>query len=185
MGADVIAKAMPAQVGLDHLAVLNDGDVHGHRYETTPEGMLSVVPPPDSDHVGIASDLFAWFIVAGWPPRRVLQAAGVRIPGEDGDGGRIPDLTVWSKPQASSVWLPIVDLLLVIEIVSAGWKSMDKDTKRHEYAQAGIPQYWVVDRDTAQNVTLYRLSPNGTYDLAAKMPLARLLKTEPADYLNG
>jgi len=28
--------------------------------------------------------------MAGWPAEQVLQTAGVRIPGPDGDGGRIP-----------------------------------------------------------------------------------------------
>lgn len=176
---------MPAQVGLDHLAAMNAGDMYGHRYETNPEGMLSVMPPPDSDHAVIATRLTIWLAMAGWTAEQIMQAAGIRIPGNDGDGGRIPDLTVWSRPQPSGVWLAVTDLLLVIEIVSAGSKSMDKDTKRHEYAQAGIPRYWVIDRDSAQNVTLYRLGPNGAYDLAAKMPLAWLLKTEPADYLGG
>ena len=183
MSADAIGKAMPPRVGLTDLAEMNAVDRHGHRYETSPEGMLSVMPPPDSDHAGIASELFAWFIMAGWLPRQILQAAGIRITGPDGDGGRIPDLTVWSKPQPSSVWLPITELLLVIEIVSAGSKSMDRDTKRFEYAEAGIPRYWVVDRDTAQTVTLHHLGSDGIYEVGAKMPLAWLLRTEPSERL--
>jgi len=34
---------------------------------------------------------------------------------------------------------------LVIEIVSASNRSHDLETKRIEYAQAGIPEYWIVD----------------------------------------
>jgi Uma2 family endonuclease len=183
MSADVIGRSMPARVDLTDLAAMNTADVHGHRYETSPDGMLSVTPPPDSDHAGIASDLFAWFIMAGWLPRQILQAAGIRISGPDGEGGRIPDLTVWTKPQPSSVWLPIADLLLVVEIVSAGSRSMDRDTKRLEYAEAGIPRYWLVDRDAAQTVTLHRLRPDGTYEVGSKMPLAWLLRTEPAEHV--
>jgi Uma2 family endonuclease len=70
-----------------------------------------------------------------------------------------------------------------MEIVSPGSEAIDEVTKRHEYASAGIPQYWVVDRDEAQTVTLYQLSSGGTYAEHAKMPLAWLLQTNPGDHL--
>ncbi|MFV2085176.1 hypothetical protein [Micromonospora sp. LOL_021] len=46
-----------------------------------------------------------------------------------------------------------------------------------------MPQYWVVDSDGAQTVTLHRLAAHGTYQESAKMPLAWLLQTSPADHL--
>jgi Uma2 family endonuclease len=125
----------------------------------------------------------AWLVMAGWPLEQLMQVAGIRIPGPDGEGGRIPDLTIWSRPQPRSVWLTITDLLLVIEIVSPASEATDEDTKRREYARAGIPQYWIVDRDGAQTVTLYRLGPDGEYGVASKMPLAWLLQTAPVDHL--
>jgi hypothetical protein len=88
----------PAVVTLDDLAAMNAADPYGHRYETSPEGVLSVTPPPDSEHATIASRLFAWLIVAGWPADQLLQVAGIRIPGPEGDGGRLPDVSVWKKP---------------------------------------------------------------------------------------
>ena len=60
---------------------------------------------------------------------------------------------------------------------------MDAVVKRREYAAAGIPQYWVVDRDSAQTVTLFRLANDDTYEEKARMPLAWLLQTVPADHL--
>ncbi|MEU1587512.1 Uma2 family endonuclease [Micromonospora sp. NPDC005710] len=72
----------------------------------------------------------------------------------------------------------------VVEIVSPGSEAMDSVTKVREYASAGIPQYWVVDRDGAQTVTLHRLSGDGTYEARARMPLAWLLQTAPADHLD-
>jgi Uma2 family endonuclease len=174
---------MPAVVTLDDLAAMNAADPNGHRYETSPEGVLSVMPPPDSEHAMIASRLFAWFIMAGWPADQLLQVAGIRIPGPDGDGGRIPDVSVWQKPPPRGVWLAVADLLLVIEIMSPGSEALDEVTKRREYASAGIPQYWVVDRGSAQTVTLYRLASDDTYVERAKMPLAWLLQTAPTDHL--
>ena len=182
MTAEAFGKALPAVVTLDDLAVMNAADQHGHRYELSPEGALSIMPPPDSEHAVIASRLFAWLLLAGWPAEQLLQAVGIRIPGSDGDGGRIPDLTVWSKRQPRTMWLGVADLLLVIEIVSPSSEAIDEVVKRREYALAGILRYWVVDRDSAQTVTMYELGPE-TYVERAKMPLAWLLNTSPADHL--
>src|SRR5262249_61528060 len=101
--------------------------------------------------------LLVWLAMAGWPAEQVLQAAGIRIPGPAGDGARMPDLTLWAKPQPRSVWLSVADILLVTEIVSPGSEAMDEMGKIREYARARIPRYWGVDRDAAQTVTRYRL----------------------------
>jgi Uma2 family endonuclease len=183
MSAEAVGRYMPAIITLDDLAAMISADTHGRRYETSPEGVLSVVPPPDSEHAVIATRLMAWLITAGWPLEQIMQVAGVRIAGPDGDGGRIPDLTVWSRPQPRAVWLGVADLLLVIEIVSRGSEAIDQVVKVTEYATAGIPQYWTVGRDAAQTVTLHRLEPNGDYQVTAQMPLSWLLQTSPSDHL--
>src|SRR5689334_23215927 len=136
MSADAFGQGMPAVVTLDDLADMIAADRYGHRYELSPEGALSIMPPPDSEHAAIASRLFAWLLLAGWPAEQILQVPGLRIPGKAGDGGRIPDLTVWSRPQGRSVWLALADLLLVVEILSPGSEAMDRLTKREEYARA-------------------------------------------------
>jgi Uma2 family endonuclease len=56
--------------------------------------------------------------------------------------------------------------------------------KCREYARAGIPRYWVVDRDAAQTVTLHRLDQNGEYTVAMEVPLSWLLNAAPADHLS-
>jgi len=175
---------MPAVMTLDDLTAMNASDVNGHRYEMSPQGVLSVMPPADSEHAKIATRIMGWFILAGWPADQVLQVAGLRIATGGGVGGRIPDLTIWAKAAPSGVWLPVDDLLLAIEIVSPGSESMDEFTKLSEYASAGIQRYWVVDRDTAQTVTLHRLAEDGSYSTPVKMPLSWLLRTEPSEHLD-
>jgi Uma2 family endonuclease len=182
MGVEAFGRPLPAVVTLEDVAAMNAADPHGRRYETSPEGTLWITPPPDSEHAAIASRLFAWLVLAGWPADQILQAVGVRIAGPDGAGGRIPDLTVWSGPQPRSVWLPLTDLLLVVEIVSPGSAAIDEVVKVREYARAGIPRYWMVERDAAQTVTLHVLGADGVYEVSAKMPLAWLLQTTPADH---
>jgi hypothetical protein len=87
MSAEAVGRHMPAIITLDDLAAMISADTHGRRYETSPEGVLSVVlPPPDSEHAVIATRLMAWLITAGWPVDQVMQVAGIRIPGPDGDG---------------------------------------------------------------------------------------------------
>lgn len=184
MTADAVGRQMPPVVTLDDLTAMMTADRYGHRYEMSSGGGVSIMPPPDSEHAAIASRLMAWLLVAGWPAEQILQAVGIRVPGPNGDAGRIPDLTVWSKPQPRGVWLALTDLLLVVEIVSPGSEATDEMVKRQEYARAGIARYWLVDRDTAQTVTLHRLAPSGEYDVVTKLPLAWLLTTAPADHLD-
>jgi Uma2 family endonuclease len=75
-------------------------------------------------------------------------------------------------------------VLLVIEIVSPGSEGVDLITKRREYAAAGIPQYWIVDQDAPQTVTMHRLD-TGEYQPHATMPLAWVLNTTPAEHLDN
>jgi Uma2 family endonuclease len=184
MTAEAVGQQMPPVVTLDDLTAMMAADRHGHRYEMSSGGGVSIMPPPDSEHAAIASRLMFWLAAAGWPADQVLQAVGIRVPGPNGDAGRIPDLTLWSKPQPRSVWLLLADLLLVVEIVSRGSEATDEMVKRQEYARAGIARYWLVDRDAAQTVTLHRLAPSGQYDVVTKLPLAWLLTTAPADHLD-
>src|SRR5690242_12220334 len=113
----VVGRNMPAVASLDDLTAMMAADRHGHRYELSPEGVLSVRPPDGYAHAVIATRLVAWLLAAGIPADRVTQAVGLRIPGRDGAvGGRIPDLIVWSAPQGDGMWLPVADILLVVEI---------------------------------------------------------------------
>ena len=183
MSAEAIGRLMPSTITLDDLAAMNEADTHGHRYETSTQGVLSVVPPPNSKHAKLATRLTSWFLRGGWPEEQVLQVPGIRLPAAFGDAGRIPDLTVWSHEPEDAVWLDVDGLLLVIEIVSPGSEETDLVTKVNEYATAGIPQYWTVARDAANTVTLHRLSGDGGYDVGAKVPLAWLLQTPVSDHL--
>jgi Uma2 family endonuclease len=181
MSSEAVGRHMPTVVTLDDLTAMMAADEH-HRYEISPEGVLSIMPPPGYAHAIIATRLMVWLASAGVPVDRVAQAVGLRIPGRDGAvGGRTPDLVVWSKVQIDGVWLPVADVLLVAEIVSPGSEGVDTVTKRNEYALAGIPQYWVIDQDSAQTVTMHRRDGDH-YAERATMPLAWVLNTGPADY---
>jgi len=181
MSAYAFGRYMPSVVTLDDLTAMMAADEH-HRYEISPEGVLSIMPPPGYAHAIIATRLMVWLAAGGVPPEHIAQVVGLRIPGRDGGvGGRIPDLVVWSKAQADGVWLPVVDVLLVAEIISPGSEGIDTVTKRNEYAAAGIPRYWMVDQDSAQTVTMHELNGDN-YVVRATMPLAWLLNSSPAEH---
>ncbi|WP_432978310.1 Uma2 family endonuclease [Dactylosporangium sp. CA-233914] len=57
------------------------------------------------------------------------------------------------------------------------------DAKPGEYSGAGIPQYWTIDRDAGQTVTMYRLVDD-RYEIRETTPLAWVLNTSVADHLS-
>src|SRR5262249_37145469 len=156
MSAEAVGRHMPAIATLDDLTAMIAADPHGHRYETSPEGVLSVMPPLDYEHAVIATRTMLWLAAAGVTADRLPQAVGLRIPGRDGAvGGRIPDLVVWRKAQAAGVWLPVGDVLLVIEIVSPGSEAVGTLAKRREDAAPRIPPYWTLDPPPAHTPPTY------------------------------
>lgn len=71
---------------------------------------------------------------------------------------REPDLIFLRREHVArrhaNYWLG-ADLLM--EVMSPNDPKRDKDTKRREYAQAGIPEYWLVD-PLEKSVTVFALS---------------------------
>jgi Uma2 family endonuclease len=183
MSAEAVGRYMPGVITLDDLAAMNEADTHGYRYETSVEGALFVVPPPDSDHQIIISELFLWLAGAGWTAHQIITTPGIRLPGRNVEAGRIPDLTVWAKRPPSAVWLVTTDLLLAIEVISPASAATDQLTKVKEYASAGIPQYWTLDRDADNTVTVFRLGDEGIYRTALQKPLPALLESSPDEFL--
>lgn len=180
MSAETVGASMPTQVTLDDLAVMAAAD-ENHRYELSPEGVLSVMPPADPDHALLVSRMFAWFLTNGYGPEQVVTDCGIDV-----GGGRVPDLTVWAKglpPRpARSSYAGTDGLLLALEVVSRGSEITDRMIKKAEYAKAGIPHYWFVERDAVTAVHRHALSDQtGEYEPhpAGPQPLAWLLRTVP------
>ncbi|MEL7363945.1 MAG: Uma2 family endonuclease [Bacteroidota bacterium] len=66
---------------------------------------------------------------------------------------------------------------LVVEVVSPSSRRRDEQTKRHLYAQHGVPEYWVVDPD-AGTVQVFRLDASGRrYARAATLVDGDILTT--------
>ena len=147
-----VSVHLPARpLTLDDVAELAERDPD-HRYELQ-EGNLLIMPPPDAEHAKMIMRIGAWLIAHGFDDR-VLATPGVRV----GGSGRSPDIVVTPTVLSGRiVWIEPVDVLLAIEVVSPGSVELDRHTKPREYAAAGIPNYWRVERDGAPTVHFFGL----------------------------
>ncbi len=73
---------------------------------------------------------------------------------------RRPDLVIVRAGTATDI--VAADVVLVVEILSPGTRRQDLVTKRSEYADAGIPHYWIVDLDGGPSIEALRLE-DGAY----------------------
>jgi Uma2 family endonuclease len=90
----------------------------------------------------------------------VASGAGVAI--HDGESYLIPDVVVVSALAARAargLYLGARDVQLAVEVLSKSSRRIDLLVKRSEYAEAGIPSYWIVDGD-ARRLTALTLDPD-------------------------
>ncbi len=74
---------------------------------------------------------------------------------------RVPDLVV-TKVGTVGNRLVASDVQLAVEIMSPGSRNLDLHLKPYEYAEAGIPHYWLVDLDPpAPSITVFHLGAPG------------------------
>lgn len=122
------------------------------------EGTLLVNPPASPLHQAVAWRVRQLIDVpSGY---EAMEAVGIRVAG---GSYFIPDVAVIpvGKITADVVTLDPGDVALVVEIVSPGSKTVDRDIKPLVYAQAGIPEFWLVDTGTGLADTMihtHRLS---------------------------
>jgi Uma2 family endonuclease len=96
-----------------------------------------------------------------------LLTAGILMRLPSRPSGREPDLLFVAREHLDrlrATWLE-GPADLVIEIVSPESEERDWEVKRAEYAAAGIPEYWVLDRDR-EDAAFFQLGPDGTYHRA-------------------
>ena len=122
-------------------------------------GTIEVLPMPSIAHQFIV--LFLYEVLKEYVKRRKLGSvlvapAKVRL---WRDKHREPDVFLLLSKSARRIHEQYVEGAdLVMEVVSGGSQDRDRDLieKRQEYAQAGIPEYWIVDPET-ETVTVLHL----------------------------
>ncbi|OEV02907.1 Uma2 family endonuclease [Streptomyces oceani] len=119
----------------------------GYRVEII-GGQITVTPPPDGPHAEALTDLTFALAELHGAHTRVLQGAGVWLPGGPADFA-VPDLSVVDADyrehlRENNCYDPIA-FRMVIEVTSTN-SANDLRAKVVAYAVAGIPLYLIVDR---------------------------------------
>jgi len=146
------------------------------------DGVLVVTPSATPDHQTVAFEL-------GVQLRSALKPRGLGIV-LDVDvvlaAGfpplvRRPDLVVVSREmQRRANRFTARDILLAVEVVSPGSRHIDRMHKFAEYAEAGIPHYWIVDIEEPVTLEAFTLV-DGSYEKIADVSAPQIVElAEPA-----
>jgi Uma2 family endonuclease len=121
-------------------------------------GYIEVLPMPTEAHQLIVAYLYGQLLafVRRYLPGAVVLFAPLPVQLWAGKY-REPDVILMLAEHADrrhQRYWEVPDL--VMEVVSPDYRRHDLETKRREYAQAGIPEYWIVDPEEEQ-ITVLRL----------------------------
>jgi Uma2 family endonuclease len=138
------------------------------RYELI-EGILHVVPRPAPLHQRAMVRLTAQLDAALPDSLTALADVEVIVSADHPATVRVPDVVVVDAAAAerNDARLAASDVLLAVEIISPGTRRIDRVMKLTEYADAGIPGYWLIDLDPPANLTAHILV-DGDYEVAAE-----------------
>jgi Uma2 family endonuclease len=133
----------------DYLALPEDVEIH-HELQ---EGILVMSPRPVPDHQLCLRRTSRQLEDQLQGDLEVLPEVDVDlrlVPGDRPATVRAPDLVVVPRAALERVrreggLLRAADVILAVEIISPGSRRLDTLVKRDEYADAGIPHYWIVD----------------------------------------
>ncbi len=140
---------------------------HSHRLLEFSDGSIEVLPMPTDKHQVISRFLLLAFLPFIEKLGGTILYAPIRLRIREGKY-REPDLLLMldaDDPRRQDAYWLGADL--VVEIVSPDDPERDTRVKRREYAQAGIPEYWIVNPQD-ESVTVLRLAgsryaEHGTY----------------------
>lgn len=132
---------------------------HTSRLIEYTDGVLEPLPLPTRSHQLILAYLYEQFVAAVRPIGGLVLFAALRLQIRPGKF-REPDLLLLRDERdprnQEAYWLGAD---LVVEIVSPDNPERDLITKRADYAEARIPEYWIVD---PQTTTITVLALHGT-----------------------
>jgi Uma2 family endonuclease len=130
-------------------------DHTNHLIEFT-DGYVEVLPMPTDNHQAILAYLFELFLAYLRPRGGTLRFSPLRVRIR-ARKFREPDLVLMldaKDPRRQNRYWQGADLAL--EVVSADKPERDLVEKRGDYAEAGIPEYWIVNPET-ETISVLRL----------------------------
>jgi Uma2 family endonuclease len=154
------------RLSLDDWIALPEDDSH---HVELVEGVLQVSPKPVTNHQRVALRLGIQLERLLPPELETLLEVDVVIVSGSVATVRSPDAVVVQSSLADTnpARYRAEDLLVAVEILSPGSSRTDKVVKFAEYAEAGIPSYWLIDVEPPVSMSTYRLI-NGEYELDAE-----------------
>jgi len=163
MGAMTMTSSPPAQPGhggawtIEDLVDLPDD---ANRYEIR-DGSLLVTPPQNVPHFS-ATSLLSRLLDRAAPDRLMASGVGLGINIDRRRTYYIPDIVVVERDALKTRGLAVEPsaVRLVVETLSPSTRRRDLVAKRHDYAMAGIPQYWILDHNR-ETLTVLRLDGTG------------------------
>lgn len=146
------------------------------------EGTLIMSPPPTPWHQRISKRLTR--LLDDHLPEGLEAVPHIAVITSTSfpPSARVPDIVVIrDRVERRVAHVLAADVVLVVEIVSSGSRGMDHVMKLHEYAEAGIQNYWIVDPDAplGDRFLAYRLEGE-TYRRLPAFDGTRIRVTEPA-----
>ena len=152
-----IAKLFPMQGHWSESEYLR---LNGNYFVEYTHGHIEVLPMPTQMHQLIMVFLFDClraFIRPGKLGTALIAPLRVRIaPGKFREPDVVFVLTEHDSWRQNDFWHGAD---LVMEVVSDDYRKHDLETKRRDYALAGIPEYWIVD-PMLREVTVLKLDGN-------------------------
>jgi Uma2 family endonuclease len=152
---ELLGELLPAQGAWteEEYLVLTD---HGNRLVEFTDGFLEVLPMPTDKHQSVLQFLFLAFFHFVHPLGGKVQFAPLRLRIRTGKF-REPDLLLLvsaADPRRQNRFWLGADLAL--EVVSDEKPERDLVTKRGDYAEARVAEYWIVNPQT-ETITVLRL----------------------------
>ncbi|HYN93213.1 MAG TPA: Uma2 family endonuclease [Pilimelia sp.] len=135
---------------------LDDLPLDGYRRELL-DGVLLVSPSPTDIHQIIAGRLMVTLEETCPPQYQVTQGVEIRLSNRR---SFIPDVLVTTDEagaRGGAKYAPH-EVVLAVEIVSAGSASMDRILKPQLYATAGIPYFWRIETHSGLTVHTHTLN---------------------------
>ena len=152
---DLLEEILPPQGtwSEDEYLVLTD---HRSRLVEFTDGFLEVLPMPTDKHQAILGFLYLAFLNLIAPQGGKVRFSPLRLrirPGKFREPDLLLLLSATDPRWQNRFWLG-ADLAL--EVVSADKPERDLVEKRGDYAEGGVPEYWIVNPQT-ETITVLRL----------------------------
>lgn len=128
----------------------------GLRYELV-DGALLVSPPPPNRHNAAANELAFLLhpvLDRSW---QIVTPGAIQF---DVRNVREPDLLVVRRQSLDGNFARPADVLLAVEVMSPSSIANDRLAKPAQYAAAGIPHYWRLERQAEPVLLTYELAPD-------------------------